>query len=132
LLSGPKKRTREEKKRDEKLEELVSAVYEFDHWLDQYGSINAYGNPGEIGVSPLSKLEAIAAVYFPDFLEKIFNVRMAASDYKVAITRSGEKRLTGKTTEINVGLMDAYKPYALERDALLDELKKFAARQLGG
>jgi len=67
FIESAKQRNEKRKKRAEKIEELMSAVYEFDHWLTQYRNITAYGDPGEVGVSPLAKIEAIAAVYFPMF-----------------------------------------------------------------
>jgi hypothetical protein len=125
-----KERNEKKKKRAEKIEELVAAVYEFDHWLDQYRNITAYGNEGTVGVSPLAKMEAIAATHFPDFLPKITQVSIQASGYKVAIAGSGQKRLAGKISEVNDGLIEAQRPYAQARNELLDELKTFAGEQL--
>jgi hypothetical protein len=74
-------------------------VYEFDHWLDRYRSIKTYGNPGEAGLSPMSKVQAIATIYFPELLERISDLDTAASGYIVAILGAAQKRLAGKISK---------------------------------
>lgn len=118
------------KKRAEKIEELVTAVYEFDHWVDKYRNVTAFGDPGEIGLSPMAKMEAIAAVHFPVFLDKISAVDEAANKYVVWILAAAQKRLDGKIKEINEGFAEASRPYLQRRNDLLDELKEFAGKQL--
>jgi hypothetical protein len=56
------------KRRADKFEELVAAVYEFDHWLDIMRHRDAFG-AGEAPetVSPFAKVQSISAVYFPQF-----------------------------------------------------------------
>jgi hypothetical protein len=125
FIERVKEKNERRKRRREKFEELVSAVYEFDNWLNR---IKADGNLGEVGSSPPIKLGVIARVYFPGFLEKISKFGGAAVDYQLAIQRA-QKRLAGKTSEINDGLMDAYNPYAREKNELLDELEKFAGKE---
>jgi DNA repair exonuclease SbcCD ATPase subunit len=130
LLERAKEKKEKKKKRAEKLEELVSAVHEFDHWLDHFKDVTAYRKRRPVGLSPLSKLEGIAGVYFPDFLEQISKLRSAASSYQYAISGLGQKRLADKTSEINDRLVDAYMPYLKERNELLDNLKQFARKEV--
>jgi hypothetical protein len=51
------------KKRADKFEELVAAVYEFDHWLD--GARQGKDAPER--ASPFAKVQSISSVYFPQF-----------------------------------------------------------------
>ena len=59
------------RRREQKFEELIAAIYEFEQWMDNLKNALAYGEERPPAVSPLAKLEAIAAVYFPAFLERI-------------------------------------------------------------
>lgn len=47
-------RTKAEKrnKRSEKFEEMVAAVYEHSHWLEQARNIRVFGSEGAITLSP--------------------------------------------------------------------------------
>jgi hypothetical protein len=98
LIENIKEKNERKKKRAEKLEELVAAVYEFDHYLDRYKNITTYGDPGEEGLSPMSKMEAIATVYFPEFLEKISEVRVTALRYQSALAGEDRRDSPGRPT----------------------------------
>lgn len=60
-----------ERRRSDKFEELVEALFEHKHWLDVIRDVRAFGKDGAIPPTPLPKAQAIAAVYFPDFDERI-------------------------------------------------------------
>jgi hypothetical protein len=116
-----------EKRRAEKFEELVTAVYEFEAWLNDRENMMAWGEKVEIGVSPLAKLESISAVYFPTFMKKIEALALVSKNYQAWMAEAGFKRTSGKTAqEVNEGLIDVYNPYLVRRDELLEELKKYA------
>jgi hypothetical protein len=57
------------KRRADKFEELVAAVYEFDHWLDGIRQRALVGGDATETVSPFAKVQSISAVYFPKFSE---------------------------------------------------------------
>ncbi len=63
LQSGAEKK----KRRAEKFEELVSAIYQFDHWVDILRNIQVYGEEHSLEASPFAKIQAITAIYFPAF-----------------------------------------------------------------
>jgi hypothetical protein len=58
-------------RRADKFEELVAAVYEFDHWVQHIGSPEVNGRDIPQTVSPFAKLQSISSVYFPQFNEAI-------------------------------------------------------------
>ena len=62
------KRHDRKKRRVDKFEELVAAVYEFDHWLDRDKDRYAYGNDVPETVSPFGKVQSISSIYFPQFV----------------------------------------------------------------
>ena len=55
------------KKRVEKFEELVGALFEYDEWLDDIRDIRVFGREQLEPPSPLAKTQAIAAIYFHEF-----------------------------------------------------------------
>jgi hypothetical protein len=56
------------KRRADKFEELVAAVYEFDHWLSSMRERDAFrvGDTRNT-VSPFANVQSISSVYFPQF-----------------------------------------------------------------
>jgi DNA-binding helix-hairpin-helix protein with protein kinase domain len=66
------------KRRADKFEELVAAVYEFDHWLDGIRNRDAFGhdNVAETA-SPFAKVQSISSIYFPQFVEPIAELDQA-------------------------------------------------------
>jgi len=54
---------RKAKRRDDKFEELVAAVYEFDHWLSSIKSQDDKAGPQP--VSPFAKVQSIFIRLFP-------------------------------------------------------------------
>lgn len=62
---------RKEAKVRGKFEELIAALYEFDYWIENWRQIEVYGKEIPPEVSPFCQIEAIVAVYFPQFIERI-------------------------------------------------------------
>jgi hypothetical protein len=81
LLAVRKEADERKRKRAEKFEELVSAVYEYDHWTDTVRVIRVVGSEGEITVSPFAKIHAISDTYFPDFEKAVEELRIAGHTY---------------------------------------------------
>jgi hypothetical protein len=116
------------KRRADKFEELVAAVYDFDHWLDSIRARDVFGNDtGEPQrVSPFANVQAISSVYFPQFNGAVHELDLAALQYLGWIHRAGGKRLRNEVAQINDGFGEAYDPYAAKRERLLNDLKAFA------
>ncbi len=129
LMKRAESQEAKKKVRAEKFEELVEAVYEYDHWMETKRSVTAFGGKGEIGMSPLAKVEAISAVHFPTFNDAISKMASAAMYMDIRVIEAGQKRLKGDLDHLNDGLAEAYKPYMEARSTLLEELKKFASAE---
>jgi hypothetical protein len=124
-----KETTQRKKKRADKFEELVAAIFEVDHWLDNLRQTDAFGREFASAVSPFWKLHAISAVYFPEFEGEIVELDLATSQYRLWITEAGQRRLARQVDKINDGFKDAYTPYSQKRDELLKAIKEFAAKE---
>jgi len=128
FLQERKAEAEKKKHRAEKFEELVTAVYEFDTWLDNLESIRTHGKVGEIGISPFAKLEAISAVHFPMFMQKIEELSLVAKNYQAWMATAGYNRVSSQGLVTNDGLIEVYEPYLGRRNELLDELRKYAVK----
>ncbi|SFP95094.1 hypothetical protein SAMN05216330_112153 [Bradyrhizobium sp. Ghvi] len=124
-LNRVQARDEQKKRRAEKFEQLVNAVYEFDLWLDIKEDVLARLEKIKLEVSPFAKLEAISAVHFPQFLPKIEELHQATLPYINWMTEAGIKRANGDFT-MHEGLKELYGNYAQKRRELLDQLKQYA------
>ena len=115
------------KRRADKFEELVAAVYDLDHWLADIRRRDAMGigNAPET-VSPFAKVQSISSVYFPQFSELIGELDRASDQLYNWIQRAAQKRISNNLAQISDGFDEAYLPYAEKPDALLVALQKFA------
>jgi hypothetical protein len=115
------------KRRAEKFEELVAAVYEFNYWVDSIRRQHAFGDDnGPEKVSPFAKVQSISAVYFPQFNKLIGELDRAADRYLGWIYQARQKRIASGSELLSDGFKEAYVPYGQKREALLNALKKFA------
>ena len=78
IRDGAQQRNEKAKRRADKFEELVAAVYEFDHWLDTLRLRNAFGQDVPRTISPFAKVQSISAVYFSQFDELVSELEIAA------------------------------------------------------
>ena len=121
-----KEKAERQKKRAEKFEELVAAVFEFDHWVDNARQAFAFGKEAPDLVSPFRKIHAISATYFPEFESAIQELDNETSRYRIWMTEAGQKRLAGQA-DVTQGFKEAYTRYQQKRDEFLRTLKDFAA-----
>jgi hypothetical protein len=136
LLEGRKEATEKKRMRAQKFEEMVAAIFEFDYWIKNLRKTEAYGYKLPAAVSPFAKIEAISAVYFPNFAERIVILETSAARYRAWMTDAGTARVT-MAQQTGKELIDvsttqfaaAYQPYAAARNELLNELKGFARKE---
>jgi hypothetical protein len=131
LIVNQQQSSREKKKRrSDKFEELVAAVYEFDHWIDNHRRKVAYGQEWTETVSPFAKVQSISSVYFPQYDRQIIELKAAASGYRSWMSGYGGKRLAGTLDPLESdGFGEAYRPYLEKLNTLLDALKEFAREE---
>ncbi|MBS0270536.1 MAG: hypothetical protein JSS54_16390 [Proteobacteria bacterium] len=116
------------KLREQRLEELISLVYEHAHWMENLRAINVFGKDERQTISPISKLNAIAAIHFPEFLPAIKKLDLAAGKYQRWMFAKGKERLNGNFDELGDGFEEAYEPYLSASSQLLDEMQTFSER----
>jgi hypothetical protein len=105
-----------------KLEELVCLVYELDYWLETRQDIRIYGATEKLGPSPLARIEATAAVFFPGFRDRINALKATVFPFNAWMGQAGQRRLQGDIQHLGDGMMDVYEPYLAARNTLVDGL----------
>jgi hypothetical protein len=117
-----------EKRQAEKFEELVKTIYEFESWLIERrdSSYDRDSKPGEI-ISPLAKIDAITAIYFPRFMPMVRDLQQASFHFEGWIAQSRMNTLRG-TPSLD-GHEEAYKVFLDKRSVLLEALRKFAEEE---
>jgi hypothetical protein len=126
ILGVMQSQREKQKRRADKFEEFVSALYEYEQWMDTQKNVRCYGENLPLGISPLAKAEAIAAIYFPSCSEKIKELERASLAYSAWMARSAMKRLDGRISELNTGFDEVYQPFYRNLAAVLDEARKIA------
>jgi hypothetical protein len=117
------------RRRIQKYEELVSAIFEFDSWIDMLRTNQASGeNLLTAGVSPFAKVMAIADIYFPECAEQVYALSQAAEKYKYWIVKTHVALGAGNGSPQHMSpeFVEAVKPYNTARDRLLNDLRRNA------
>jgi hypothetical protein len=117
------------KRRADKFEELVAAVYEFDHWIEGIRRRDAIGEMIPQTVSPFAKVQSISSTYFPQFDGSIRELDKASNQYRLWIYTAGQKRISNNLAQFLDGFNEAFAPYKQKLEALLNALQKFAREE---
>jgi lysyl-tRNA synthetase class II len=128
LSSKGKRCYGKKRKRAEKFEELVAAVFEHMDWINTTRNFQAFCMGSDATVSPMAKIRAISDTYFPEFEAFVEQLDIASNDYVIWMSSAAQRRLR-KEPELLAGHDDVLKPYAEKRQALLTELRSFARRE---
>jgi hypothetical protein len=140
LLQRRKEAEERRSKRAEKFEELVAAVYEFDHWVEMRRRAVAYGdtNLPPISPSPFAKIEAIVAIYFPSLTRRIATLDFGFAAFKLWIDAAGMARLAAAPNWLSLPefsvewFKEASQPYPKTRMDLLNALSELGKAEFGG
>jgi len=129
-----KQRKETKKKRAEKLEELISVIYEHHHWVQHLYQIKVQGETGEIPPTPFSKIEAITYIYFPQFDTLVNDLALAAITYQELLLRKApilQQLDLSKEAHmpIHTVFIAARANYLHCGNILIDALKAFAKRE---
>jgi hypothetical protein len=123
IRDGAQQRREAKKRRADKFEELVAAVYEFDHWIDDARRRDLHDDEGiPQTVSPFAKVQSISAIYFPQFGKLVLELDATSSQYVGWMYKAKEQKVID-------GFKEAYKPYMEKRQALLRTLQDFASEE---
>lgn len=123
-------RREKRKKRAEKFEELLAAVVEHYHWLATMRFFFISGQGSAPTLSPITKIEAITGLYFPEFQVLVRRFDSASNEYEIWILATGQKRVRNEPGYENLtGHDDVVTKYTNVRKELLAELRSFALRK---
>ena len=129
-LHGLKVAEERRARRGVKFEELVSAVYDHEHWLEERRSALVFAGQDVTRMSPLSRIEGLCAIYFPEFDGAVQELVRANSKYVRWMLGEGQKRVRGAAAvEIGEGFEPVYDAYLDARSRILEELKAFGRRE---
>jgi len=133
-LEGRKQVAEKKKKKAEKLEELVSVIYEHHHWVQRLYLINVKGATLEMQLSPFAKIEAITHVYFPQFDTSLKTFAAAAAAYQELMLRNAPilQQLDlsiDAHVNVNTDFIEARADYIRSGNIFIDELKSYAKRE---
>ena len=128
FLQRAKDAVEKKRKRAEKFEELVAAVVEHVQWINSMRNFKAHGSGSEPALSPIVKIRAISATYFPEFEKLVLQLDFASNKYERWMVDAGLKRLLNEP-ELLAGHEDVVEKYLENREELLTELRNFARRE---
>lgn len=124
FVESRKRAYAEKQKLGEKLEELVTALYDFDHWLQKCRSYWALGERQiELGVSPMGRVQALVSVYFPQFEDRTTKLEMLSRTYLGWMLEAAGRPPEGD--EYKASFAAAYKPYWGHFTSLIKELGEY-------
>jgi hypothetical protein len=135
-------------KRIEKFEAMFAAVYAHEHWLDEIRIARAFGEGSDARLSPLTKVQALCAIHFPQLESVVSNLDVAARQYEAWMLAAQQKRLDWMKAlqdaqqaqqpqkpiavpDLNAGFNAAYQPYLSSRSAAIKAMTEFAQREFG-
>ena len=130
-LDTQKREAERRAKREVKYEELIAAIYDYDHWLDRLRNKRVFAEKTDVSASPFAPIYAIATVYFPEFVEMVDELGRFGGEYEIWMLARGQDRLSGKVDNLSEGAMEAYNPYMKARINLLHELGEAARKEFG-
>jgi hypothetical protein len=130
FIQRAKEKADKKRTRNEKFEELMAAVVEHYHWFSAMRYFFISGQGSEPTLSPITKIEAIAGTYFPEFQAFVQQLDSTSNDYEVWILDIGQKRLRKEPGyERLVGHAEVLTKYTNARKAFLSALRQFARRE---
>lgn len=85
------------KEKKAKLEQLVTELYEIEIWIKKLENYYFYGAEEILEQSPVSKIEALQALYFPQLTEQVMALSNTVHNYRGWLITGAQLRLSAKT-----------------------------------
>jgi len=112
-----------------KFEEMVTLVYELDHWLGKSNERLLFGKENIETVTPYAKMRAITVVYFPHFYHLLTELNVISGDYQIWLIKKAKKRCEGEGID-DTGFEEIYKKFLDAQRKLLNELSSYVENEL--
>jgi hypothetical protein len=105
-------------------------VVEHYHWFAVMRFFIISGQGSQPALSPITKIEAIASLYFPEFEDLVRQLDSASNNYEIWILDTGQKRIRNEPgSEKLIGHDDVLTKYTDARKAFLAELRKLGRQE---
>ena len=103
-----------------KLEELLATVYEVREWLDRDMSARFGNGPKVHEKSPISKLEVVSRLYFPEIFEEVLALGVVYHAYRIWVLTVHKQFLHANQDELKMqSIFDGAKPGMQEHHQML-------------
>ena len=118
FLESRRQEADRKRRRGEKLEELVSAVYQAGEWLERARNMNVFGNELDDPTSPLGRIDTLTNVHFPQFNRLARVLDATARRHFIWTLEARQKRLANDPaydegmTETHQAFIEASKQFA--------------------
>ena len=114
----------------DKFEAFVAALFEHEHWLEDERAKYVMGREIVLGPTPFGKLQGLAAVYFPEFEERVDELGSCVLDYEKWMMAEGKRaQVTKGEVRPDESFKKAYGSYWTCRCLLLEEVRDLAKRE---
>jgi hypothetical protein len=120
LLEGKKQEAEKKKKKAEKLEELLSALYEYNNFVSSIRYVKNKTGEDRISTATFAKIEAITNIYFPQFSDQVEDF------WSVACTR---QEFRDATKPLSEHLDKVEEDYVNKFITLISDIKRCAKRE---
>lgn len=117
--------------RRERFEEMLSAVYAHDHWVERMREAHMLGSKEDETASPLNRALLIAAIYFPDMHKELQLLDTATTKYILWMIDAKQKRINGDMSGMSKGFQPIYQQYRVSFIGFHDKATAYA-RDRGG
>jgi hypothetical protein len=93
LTNQLNQRSADKKLKREKLEQIVKSAQGAAHWLDELKNSTLFNSSTPEGISPLTDVECLAKLYFPELNKVVIGLSLAYSDLNCFIIETKKYQL---------------------------------------
>ena len=117
------------KRRAEKYEELIAVMHEHQQCLRKAEDRVVFRSVEHEGTSPMGRVEAICAVYFPEFTDQLNELERKSARYRLWMFE-GRKLMENGDQNVAEKSQEAFAPYEQAYHDLLEALREYARTSL--
>ena len=129
LLEGRKSRAESVRRRHEKLEEVIGAIHDHEHWLDVKRTTVIWQHDLKGDSPPISKVRMIIELYFPQFKNELQAYKSGSMGYEGWMYSAAQQTLK-EPTKMPDGHREVYGPFIEAQANLLDALHRYGEAEL--
>lgn len=116
----------------QRLEDILSAIHEHDHWLEDMRLHRMFGDtPRPAGAPPLPRAQALCAVHLPELRKAVDALDSASIRYTLWMAEAAKRRVSGKFDEVLDGFDDAFRDYRKVQLQAVEAITSYGSTKLG-